>query len=264
MKQLTDYLKYTDVYELKRQYEKDCYLESMRNYFGDTLPSYIIESANDESYIDFILESLTTHDIKLFTNKLIEYFGDKCEVDPIDINDKSETIVVIAKEDITADEQFNVLLQVFGYYVTTKSNANDKYFITICPNFARDANKMVYKTNHGKLYHFTANEHAEEILRTGLRCKSSKYRQFPERIYLYSSDKPLNKIPDIDKFIKKVTGIFDRKRFGLVVYKIDLSKLPKQYLINFYNDDYMNESEAVYTYNNIPPECITKVDYNMQ
>lgn len=263
MERLANYLKYTDVYELKRQYEKNCYLESMRNYFGDTLPSYIIESANDESYIDFILESLTTHDIKLFTSKLIEYFGDKCEVDPISINDKGETIVVVAKDDITKDAQFDILLQVFGYYATSKSNANDKYFITICPNFAKDVNKMVYKTNHGKLYHFTSNKFADEIERTGLRCKSSKYRQFPERIYLYSSDKSLDKIPNIDEFIKKVTNTFDRKRFGLVVYKIDLSKLSTQQLINFYSDDYMKEKEAVYTYNNIPPECITKIEYNL-
>jgi hypothetical protein len=262
MEQLANYLKHIDVYELKRQYERDCYLESMRSYFGDDLPMYVIESALNDEYKDFILESLTTHDINLFTKKLITYFSDKCELDPISINDKGETIVVIAKDDITKDTQFDILLQVFGYYVTSKSFANDKYFVTICPNFAKDVNKMVYKSNHGKLYHFTSNKFADEIERSGLRCKSSKYRNFPERIYLYSSDKPLDKIPNINEFIKKVTNSFDRKHYGLFVYKIDLSKLSTQQLINFYSDDYMKEKEVVYTYNNIPSECITKIEYN--
>ena len=62
MEYLSNYLKYIDAYEVKRQYERDCYLESMRNYFGDDLPNYIIESANNEEYKDFILESLTTLD----------------------------------------------------------------------------------------------------------------------------------------------------------------------------------------------------------
>ena len=263
MEYLSNYLKYIDAYEVKRQYERDCYLESMRNYFGDDLPNYIIESANNEEYKDFILESLTTHDCNLLKNKIVEMFGNKYELLTLNINNKEQSLTIIVDKDITNDEQFNILLQIFGYYITTKSNINDKYFITLCPVYAKDVSQMVYKTNHGKLYHFTANENADEILRTGLRCKSSKYRYFPKRIYLYSSDKPLSKIPNIDKFIKAVTNVFDRKRFGISVYKIDLNKISKNNLLYFYTDDYMNEQEAVYTYNNIPPECITKVDYKL-
>ena len=111
---------------------------------------------------------------------------------------------------------------------------------------------------------FTTGEYVKEIENKGLRCKSSKYRNYPERIYLYASDKPLNKIPDIDKFIKTVTNPFDRQIYGLYVYRIDLSKMTSKTHINFYTDDCMNEEEAVYTYNNIPPECITRIDYEIK
>lgn len=121
---------------------------------------------------------------------------------------------------------------------------------------------MVYSKNHGKLYHFTAKKFAHEIETKGLRCKKSRYRDFPERIYLYSSDKHLNKISDIDKFIKKVTSIFDRRNNELYIYRIDLNKLKSNTLINFYTDDQMDEENAVYTYNIIPPECITRIKYD--
>ena len=34
--------------------------------------------------------------------------------------------------------------------------------------------------------------------------------------------------------------------------------------INFYTDDCMEEENAVYTYNSIPPECITKIEYELK
>ena len=45
---------------------------------------------------------------------------------------------------------------------------------------------MVYNENNGILYHFTPGSKKESILKNGLRIKKADYREFPERIYLYS------------------------------------------------------------------------------
>ena len=126
-------------------------------------------------------------------------------------------------------------------------------FIPLTLEQIRDADSIV-----------VSRKYAEDIETKGLRCKSSSYRKYPKRVYLYASDKPLNKIPDIDKFIKLVTSPYDRRDYGLIVYRIDLSKMTTKTHINFYTDDCMKEENAVYTYNNIPPECITKIEYELK
>ena len=79
-------------------------------------------------------------------------------------------------------------------------------------------------------------------------------KKFPERIYLYSK----YKLDSNDKeFINKVTDPFKREKYGISIFKINLNKIGKD--ISFYTDDYMEEDEAVYTYTNIPSECISKI-----
>ena len=261
MKQLSNYISEC-IPNFKMCYERECYLNSMMDFFGDDLPDDVIESMYSEEYTDFILESLTTHDINKLKTKIEDEFGDN--IDCNFINDKKQSLQIISDDDLAKSEKLKILVNVFGYYVTksVKDTNTNLFVIEICPTYAKNANKIVSK-NHGKLYHFTTAEHAKDIETSGLRCKSSRYRKFPKRIYLYASDKHLDKIPDIGKFIKKVTDTFDRRRYGLYVYKIDLNKLQTPTDINFYTDDYMDEEEAVYTYNNIPAECITKIDVDL-
>lgn len=171
---------------IKTDYYKGIYLESMRDVFGDDLPSFVMESAENGTYIDYVLETLTTQG-------------------------------------------------------------------------AKDVNDMVYRKNHGKLYHFSSNPNSMEILRTGLRCKKSTYRDFPERIYLYSNDKPLDKIKDLENKISLVVDPFNARRYGVYVFRIDLNKMSDSGYINFYTDDMMGDNDAVYTYNNIPAKCIELV-----
>jgi hypothetical protein len=103
-------------------------------------------------------------------------------------------------------------------------------------------------------------KNAKEIERTGLRCKTGEYRFFPKRIYAYSSCKKLEEIPDIYEKISTVVNPIDAKKYGIYVYRIDLSKSDIGKCINFYTDDMMDDKDAVYTYSNIPPECIKLVD----
>ena len=259
MKQLSDFVKEYKIYDAARHY-RECYLNSMMDFFGDDLPEGFKESLINLEYKDYILESLTSHDAELLKNKLCAEFKD---IERIEfLTDKQQSIWIISKTDLTNDSKFNSMLEIFGYYITVNRTNGDLFSIAICPRYAKDAYDIVSK-NHGKLYHFTAGKYVGEIEKKGLRCKKSSYRDFPERVYLYASDKHLDKIPDIGKFIKTVVNPFDIKRYGLTVYRIDMNKLKSNTYINFYTDDYMDEEAAVYTYNNIPAECITKIDVDL-
>ena len=259
MKQLSDFVKEYKIYDAARHY-RECYLNSMMDFFGDDLPEGFKESLINLEYKDYILESLTSHDVELLKNKLCAEFKD---IERIEfLTDKQQSIWIISKTDLTNDSKFNSMLEIFGYYITVNRTNGDLFSIAICPRYAKDAYDIVSK-NHGKLYHFTAGKYVGEIEKKGLRCKKSSYRDFPERVYLYASDKHLDKIPDIGKFIKTVVNPFDIKRYGLTVYRIDMNKLKSNTYINFYTDDYMDEEAAVYTYNNIPAECITKIDVDL-
>lgn len=259
MKMLSDYIVEQSTH-YKNDYDRECYLNSMMDFFGDNLPEGFSESINNLDFKDYILESLTSHDINLLKLKIEQEFTDvECNF----ANDKNQALYIISNTNISNDQQFKILLNVFGFYISKIDKKEDYFVITVCPTYTTNAHKIV-SDNHNKLYHFTAGEFAYEIEKKGLRCKSSRYRKYPERIYLYASDKSLNKIPSIDKFIKTVVNVFDIKRYGLKVYKIDLNKLNSKTHINFYTDDQMQEENAVYTYNNIPPECITKVEYELK
>ena len=130
----------------------------------------------------------------------------------------------------------------------------------IIPISASAANDLVYVKNHGKLYHFCTGENANEIEKTGLRSKSGECGCLPERIYAYASCKNLNKIPDIYDKITKLVDSVDAEKYGIYIYRIDLNKSKKGTYINFYADDMNDGEDTVYTYNNIPPECLRLID----
>lgn len=252
MKSISDYIK---------QYYKDIYLESMKDIFGEDLPNYIIESAENETYNDFVLETLKTHDKFTLQKKLKQYFSKKY-IFYFEDYDKSNasSFDIISHHNFSDDKDVINLIKFFGYYISKIINIDDnEYRIIISPIFTDNANELVYIKNHGKLYHFTTGKHVENILKTGLRCKNKKYRYFPERIYAFSSDKQIKELKDIEQFTKKVVNPFKAKEFGIYIFKIDLNKLSRDSYINFYKDDLMLEDNAVYTYNNIPAECISLI-----
>ena len=236
------------------------YLESMKEYFGDDIPNGVYEAMQSGDYTDFILENLKSHDINLLCRKIKEKFGKN---DPtlefVDVNDKGSSFGMISQTKFDNDELKN-LLDYFGYYITKDWFEDNKYHYIICPIYASGANDLVYTKNHGKLYHFCTGENAKVIEKTGLRCKSGECGCLPERIYAYASCKNLNKIPDIYDKIKSFVDSVDAEKYGIYIYRIDLNKSKNGTYINFYNDDIVHDKDVVYTYNNIPAECMRLVD----
>lgn len=244
------------------------YIEDIKEYFNGNIPDYLIEKLNSEDYIyDYILENLKSHDTKKLKDKILDKFLDKYyDIKFHELTNTKESYKVKGfilssdrfSNDINKDKDFQNLLQFYGYYVTEQFNEN----LIIMPTYPENVSNFVYKENNGILYHFTSGKHVDEILKKGLRIKKASYREYPERIYLYSCGyKKLEDIPDLKKFIKKVVSIFNLKRYGLSIFKINLNKI-SSHNIEFYTDELMDEKEAVFTYNNIPKECITKININ--
>ena len=253
----------------KRIYE--WFIEDLQEYYNNDIPEDVMERIHNGELFDYVLENLQTHDVKKLQYKIKKYFGDKYkfEFEPVlgdedegkEKNSKKSFYIhgrTLAIEQMYEDEDLNNLVKFYGYYIPKDHRPMSSYLM-ISPLYAESANDLVYKSCHGKLYHFTTKDHEESILKNGLRCKEGTYRDFPKRIYCYASSRGVG--PKAKAFINEVVNDFDRKDYGLTVLKIDLNKVGKN--IDFYTDDYMEEKEAVYTYTNIPKECITKVDVKL-
>ena len=246
------------------------YINDIQEYFNGDIPEYLYDKLNSEDYIyDYVLENLKSHDTNQLQDKILDKFSSKySDIIFQNLTNQKEKYDVKGfvlysssnLDNIYNDEDFKNLISFYGYYITNKT-ANH---LVIVPTYPENVSDFVYKKNKGILYHFTARKNADEILNKGLRIKNTKYRDYPKRIYLYSCGyKQIKDIPNINTFINKVTDPFDRKRYGVSIFKIDLNKV-NGINIEFYTDEIMDENEAVFTYNNIPKECITKVNFNLK
>ena len=237
------------------------YLESMKEYFGDDIPNAVYEAMQSGDYTDFILENLKTHDIDLLCKNIKEKFGkDNPTLEFLYINNDKETSLKMESYKELDNDELKNLLDYFGYYITDCGKDDNRYNYSISPIYASAANDLVYVKNYGKLYYFSTGENAKVIEKTGLGCKSGECGCLPERIYAYASCKNLNKIPDIYDKIKSFVDPVEAEKYGIYIYRIDLEKSKKGTYINFYADDIMHDKDVVYTYNNIPAECMRLVD----
>lgn len=254
MKDLREYM--LSKFDIHNKFMYESFVNEIENYFGE-IPNNIVESIHNGDMHDYILENLNTHDTELLQKKILGIFN-KYDVKFYNYSNDNKNAFEIQTEnaiELSNDNNFIRLLDFFGYYVSKTY----KDACLVCPKYSKNMNDLVYNKNYGKLYHFTTKDHDNSILKNGLKTRNKKYRFFPERIYLYSSFKPLNKINGIKEYITKVVGQMRINIYGLSVFKIDLSNLNNE--ISFYKDDIMNDENSVFTYTNIPKECIEKIEF---
>lgn len=149
------------------------------------------------------------------------------------------------------------MIEFFNYFVSEiKDNR-----IFLEPVYSEDRSKYVFNDCKGICYHITTQERAEKIMRTGLRIKRSSYRDFPSRIYLYATPKlSLLKDKNIKDFAYKIVNRLKAEiEGGIAIIKVNLNKCYNN-VMRFYKDTSMKEDEAVFTYNSIPLECLTKLN----
>ena len=211
---------------------------------------------------DFILENLQTYNVSKLKAALIKNCGDM--IDDImcdDENDKKPAFIFLkdgynATELTTKDNNFKNILEFYNYFVTQIQGNN---MIIAEPRYSERAEHYIYGDCHGIVYHITYQDAADEIMKTGLRCKTGSrrkgfYRDFPKRIYVVAVDpsfidRPMQEV--IEDLAYAVTGTTT----DMAALKINLCKRH----IPFYKDTAMRDEISYFTYNSIPPECIEKV-----
>lgn len=228
------------------------YKNVLLGYFGEFDKEVYLEE-------DYILENLNTHDTEKLKSKILEIANVEFE-DYSSGKLKSFSVLCASKEEaisLVGNEKFKNLIEFFNYFVS--EIIDNRIFIE--PIYSEDKSKYVFNDCKGICYHITTQKCAKEIMRTGLRMKRSYYRNFPSRIYLYATPK-LSLLNDkhIKDFAHKIVNKLKAEREGgIAIIRVNLNKCYND-VMRFYKDTSMKEDGVVFTYNNIPPECLTKLD----
>ena len=259
IKTIKDYL----INSQKDSYKRNLY-DDMLEFYNGEVPQYIDE-LNDDYLIDYIWESLKTHDYKKLRKKIEEHFTDDiiCFIDPDINNEQSSFGLKLKHNNLQSDTRFLHLLEFFNYFLRSAYKDSDGcYIYHIEPLYSQRMDDWVFKNCNGVVYHFTDNNTANMILDKGLRIKDRnlKYLNYPKRIYLYAPGFYINsKNTHLWKpFAEKMTNSQYVKRFGLAVLKIDLNR-NKDLNISFYKDT-TEENYSIFVLNNIPKNCISKIN----
>jgi len=232
------------------------YKEKYKDFFGDYY-ELIEDKFEEDPFKDYILEMLQSHD----SDKLIELLQKRI-FSKIDKNIKAEkniegnvTNIIINTPNniivdlIKANKEFKKLLFYFNYYITS---IEDKK-IYIEPKFSDKIDYFVRHDCHDRVYHITKKDKLDDILRRGLRCKKgSDYREFPEKIFLFATEKFIYP-KERDKELKEFAKSIDHYGEDFVVLAINLSN---QQGINIYKDAGMDCKGACYIFDDIHPDGI--------
>lgn len=248
MKGLTEYIKDCFDPHNKISFTINEYRNVLLDYFGEFDEEVSLEE-------DYILDNLNTHDAEKLKSKISEIA--KVEFEDYSYGSiKSFSVLCASKEDalsLVENEKFKNLIEFFNYFVSEIEN--NRIFIE--PLYSEDKSKYVFSDCKGICYHITTQERAKNIMKSGLRTKRSSYREFPSRIYLYATPKlSLLKDKNIKDFVKKIKS---EREGGIAIIRVNLNRCYNE-VMRFYKDTSMKEDEAVFTYNAIPPECLTKLN----
>ena len=250
------------------------YEHLLEYYDGNNIPNKYIklyEECRLNSF-DYINENLQTHDYKKLQSQLLKEYDDYIEnFKDYEGNESIKSFYIILKnqidnpllsvknvsKNIKEVEKFFNILRFFNYQYSNWKFIDDKYVLYIEPIYSEDASEYFNKC-HRQAYHFTYKKNVKGILENGLRLKRGTYRKFPERIYLWATDKK----QDINDENKELLD-FARKIFGddkLLLKDIGIIKVDL-YHTNFpvYKDTAMKEKEALFIYNSIPAKLCKEV-----
>lgn len=271
MKSIKDYLKKYSPEQITRN---KYYYDELINFFGNDIPEKYIQLYENCNLLndEFISENLQSHDAEKLKAKLKKEYGNSISFQDYS-GENNKSFIIILNDDNLLDfynpnndenvnfekiEKFNNILSFFNYYVSYNDEDKGKKYLFIEPRYSDDVSNSIFNS-HKYLYHFTDKRNGRRILETGLRIRKSNYREYPERIFLYVTDKKIeDDLQNISKFILQVCNIYNIKRYGLSILRIENNGK-----LNLYNDTAMKEDEAIFTYQNIPYQWIKNVNINL-
>ena len=172
-------------------------------------------------------------------------------------------------------EKIYKVLSFFNYYISAiipgdvDGEFEERPKIFLEPRYTVNVTKKWIKKNRKNniFYHVTRTSNVDNILKKGLKPKSGKsaaeggYRIFDEKVFLIANTE--NIIDDINEIVESLTLAYD----DYTVLKIDLGR----HNIDLYVDDAYTaqkfeltnkNSSILYTYEAIPPQLISIVDYD--
>lgn len=279
---IKDYIdKWQPSYKISNEY----LYEEMKDFFEDIPKEYITLYENNCLYkigFDYINENLKTHDYKKLQNQLLKEYSDYIdEFKDYEGTDNIKSFFIILKnqkpkynlktskfdnpllsvknieKNIEEAEKFFNILRFFNYKYSQWKWIGDKESLYIEPIYSEDASEYFDKC-HRQAYHFTYKKNVEGILKNGLRLKRGTYRKFPERIYLWATDKKVEINNDNEELLDFIHKIFGNDKLYLNdigIIKVDL------YHTNYpvYKDTGMKDKEAIFVYNNIPADLCKEI-----
>lgn len=285
MKRLNDYIKNIDKWQPSYKISNEYLYEEMKDFFVNVPNNYVELYENNCLYkigFNYINENLKTHDYKKLQNQLLKEYEDyieefkdyvgtdniksfyiilknqkpKYNLETSEFDNPLLSVKHVSKNTKEVEKFFNIL-RFFNYQYSNWKFVDKKYALYIEPIYSEDATEYFDKC-HRQAYHFTYKKNIEGILKNGLRLKRGKYREFPERIYLWATDKKKD-INDDNKelldFIRKIFGNDKLLLKDIGVIKVDLYHT--DYPI--YKDMAMKEKEALFIYNNIPASLCKEI-----
>lgn len=246
-----------DILEIKR-------MKSLRTY---------IESKQENQLFETLLTSLEN---EKFKDILLDFIG----VDEnININFGSnsttkDSFVLITNKELTNMPvwiELESLCNRCGYKLDEKQISDDKWQYIFTPYHGELANDIVYKENHGIIYHLTSKYWLEKI-------RYEKYIPFrsefgiegKSRLYCWAGkfDRNLDQeICGLKRLSEKILKQHHKNKLDKyyqknILLEIDLNKCENTFDF-YYDPNYRTTATALYTKDNIPVKCITKY-YNVK
>lgn len=247
----------------------------LKNYFDDEKEiEFLLERYNNGERKDFILENLQTHDWRLLKKSLEKEFNNLVTVNLVNnkaSSDKEFIIVdVQGSKELPASKILNSFKNnkakdIINFYGYTLSGIKLTY-VYLEPEFPNRAEDFLYKNCNGVCFHLCEKSmFKESILKTGLRCKNrdndktSKYRNWPKRIYVYATEsyKDKEKLKsELEDLAYEISDGYLRLE-DYVVLRIQFPSTGLLRQFNFYKDSVMKLNGSMFTYQNIPGNFIS-------
>lgn len=268
MKSLNDIIKESEIrnsqtYLLPKSYTFDEFLvinNIDENEITDEQVEFFYRYNNSQLLGRNIYENLKSYDAVFLIDKLQREIGSEKGIISIenDITNKSLTGLIVIEIDgkvykkqsdlFELDDKIRKILDFYGYYTSwIEKNNFGNWDLYIEANNTVNVYDSLKRYKY--VYHITEKQNKSRIQKRGLVPKNSKYRYFPERVYLVGGGK-------VKPSLERVLYDKSYHEGQYVICKIDISKLH----INIYIDEASKDKQQYFTYECIPPQCIEFLD----
>lgn len=259
MKSIEEYI---NLHISNEPYKTKCIVENysiIEEYFNGDIPEKILNRIyNYENPYILLTEYLNTVSTEKTIHKIQQELSNYINT----IYTKNNLIYVEFKYyDDTINKQLHKIINVYNYIIHTKISNR----IILEPKYSKNYIDYIYDSCNGIMFHITTEDNCNNILKNGLRPKTSKHEtketikskqhslsDYNGKIYLIAIDGLKNVKQKLSEIKHKVFG----NRIDLVVLKV---YIPHEFSV--YKDETMFDEISYFTYLPINKKYIEKTNY---